>query len=90
MPNINSAKKRVRVTKTKTLRNKMIKSNLKTAIKTAVNAVNSGLENKEEAVRFAVKKLDQAGAKGVFHKNKVANQKSQLQRLLNASKECFI
>lgn len=86
MPNINSAKKRVRVTRAKTLRNKMIKSNLKTAIKTALSAVDGGLDNKEEAVRFAVKKLDQAGAKGVFHKNKVANQKSKLQRLLNASK----
>lgn len=86
MPNINSAKKRVRVTRTKTLRNKMIKSNLKTAIKTAVSAVDGGLENKEEAIRFAVKKLDQAAAKGVFHKNKVANKKSQLQKLLNSSK----
>ena len=86
MPNIASAKKRVRVTKTKTLRNKMIKSDLKTAIKTAVSAVKSGLKNKEEAVILASKKLDKAGAKGIFHKNKVARKKSQLQKLLNSSK----
>ena len=43
MPNIASAKKRIRVTKTKTLRNKMIKSDLKTALKTAVCAVKDGL-----------------------------------------------
>ena len=86
MPNIASAKKRVRVTKTKTLRNKMIKSDLKTAIKAAVSAVKGGLKNKEEAVILASKKLDKAGAKGIFHKNKVARKKSQLQKLLNSSK----
>ena len=86
MPNIASAKKRVRVTKTKTLRNKMIKSDLKTALKTAVCSIKDGLENKEDAVILASKKLDKAGAKGVFHKNKVARKKSQLQKLLNSSK----
>ena len=86
MPNIASAKKRVRVTKAKTLRNKMIKSDLKTALKTAVCAVKGGLSSKEDAVILASKKLDKAGAKGVFHKNKVARKKSQLQKLLNSSK----
>ncbi len=86
MPNIASAKKRVRVTKTKTLRNKMIKSDLKTALKTAVCAVKGDFKNKEDAVILASKKLDKAGAKGVFHKNKVARKKSQLQKLLNSSK----
>ena len=86
MPNIASAKKRVRVTKTKTLRNKMIKSDLKTALKAAVCAVKGDFKNKEDAVILASKKLDKAGAKGVFHKNKVARKKSQLQKLLNSSK----
>ena len=77
MPNIKSAKKRVRVTEAKTLQNKMIKSQLKTAIKKFDLAVASG--NKEEAsaaYRFAVKKVDQAVAHGVLHKNTAAHRKS--------------
>lgn len=85
MPNIASAKKRVRVTKSKTLRNKIIKSNIKTVRKAAVLAIESGANNKEQAVGLAIKKLDQAASKGIFHKNKVANLKSKLQRALNAS-----
>ena len=85
MPNIASAKKRVRVTKNKTIRNKIIKSNVKTVIKTAMSAINNNGENKSEVVRFAMKRLDQAGSKGVFHKNKVANAKSKLQRAFNLS-----
>lgn len=79
MPNIKSAKKRVKVIKKKTLRNKMIKSNLKTVIK-AANA-----DTNQETVRAAIKKVDQACAKGIMHKNKAARKKSQLAKLLNAS-----
>lgn len=85
MPNIASAKKRVRVTRTKTLRNKMIKSNIKTVTKTAFLAIQNNGEDKQKVVNYAMKKLDQAGSKGVFHKNKVANAKSRLQRALNLS-----
>ncbi len=83
MPNIKSAKKRVRVTKAKTLRNKMIKSNLKTVIKSADAAVEAKAENRAEAVRVAIKRVDQAAAKGVLHKNTAARKKSQLQKMLN-------
>ena len=85
MPNIASAKKRVRVTKRKTLRNKMIKSNLKTVLKGAKIAIDEKSENKDIAFRLAVKKLDKAVAKGIIHKNKAANKKSQLQLLYNKS-----
>ncbi|MDE7293388.1 MAG: 30S ribosomal protein S20 [Oscillospiraceae bacterium] len=77
MPNIKSAKKRVKVIKKKTLRNKMIKSNLKTVIK-AANA-----ETTPESVRLAIKKVDQACAKGIMHKNTAARKKSQLAKKLN-------
>ncbi|MCM1579651.1 MAG: 30S ribosomal protein S20 [Ruminococcus sp.] len=77
MPNIKSAKKRVKVIKKKTLRNKMIKSNLKTVIK-AANA-----EPTAESVRLAIKKVDQACAKGIMHKNTAARKKSQLAKKLN-------
>ena len=80
MANIKSAKKRVRVIQTKTLRNKMIKSSLKTAIKKADAAEPA---NKEAAVRAAIKKVDQACAKGILHKNTAARKKSQLARKLN-------
>ena len=77
MPNIKSAKKRVLVTQAKTLRNKMIKSQLKTAIKKFDEAVESGDKEKaSEAYRFAVKKVDQAVAHGVLHKNAAAHRKS--------------
>ncbi len=82
MPNIKSAKKRVRVIETKTMRNKAIKSNLKTAIKKADAAVAANAADKEAVVRQAIKTLDQAGAKGLYHKNAVARKKSQLAKKL--------
>ena len=85
MPNIKSAKKRVNVIKAKTLRNKMIKSNLKTVLKKADTAVSSGAEDKEAVIRNAIKRVDQAAAKGIMHKNKAARKKSQLAKKLNAA-----
>lgn len=77
MANIKSAKKRVRVIQAKTLRNKMTRSALKTVIKKA----ESG---DKESVTLAIKKVDQAAAKGLIHKNKAARKKSQLAKKLNA------
>ena len=56
MPNIKSAKKRVKVIEAKTMRNKALKSDLKTALKKANTAVADGAENKAEAVKAAIKK----------------------------------
>ena len=78
MPNIKSVKKRVLVTATKSLQNKMVASNLKTVIKKAERAIANDDENKEEVVRYAVKKIDQASAKGLLHKNNAARKKSAL------------
>ena len=78
MPNIKSAKKRVLVTATKSLQNKMVASNLKTVIKKAELAIANDDENKEEVVRYAVKKIDQASAKGLLHKNNAAGKKAAL------------
>ena len=69
MPNIKSAKKRVKVIATKTAQNKALKSALKTYIKKAYIAVDTNADDKAEAVRLAVKKIDQAVAKGLLHKN---------------------
>jgi small subunit ribosomal protein S20 len=85
MPNIKSAKKRVKVIATKTAQNKEIKSALKTAIKKAYIAIETNADNKTEAVNLAVKKIDQATAKGIWHKNKAARSKSNLAKRLNAT-----
>lgn len=84
MPNIKSAKKRVIVSKTRTARNKSQNTALKTAIKKAQVAAASGAPEKEELVKVAVKKVDQACAKGLLHKNNAARKKSALAKLLNA------
>ena len=84
MPNIKSAKKRVKVIATKTLQNKIFKSQLKTTVKKFLAAVESG--NKAEAQAAyaeAVKKVDQAVAKNIHHKNNAAHKKSQFTLLLN-------
>ena len=83
MPNIKSAKKRVQVIKTKTLRNKAVKSNLKTVLKKADAAVASNAADKEAAVSLAIKKVDQACAKGLLHKNTASRKKAQLARKLS-------
>ena len=72
MPNIKSAKKRVRVIDTKTARNKAYKSALRTAVKSALE------EKTEAAVGAALKKLDQAVSKGIIHKNTAVRKKSAI------------
>ena len=84
MPNIKSAKKRVIVTKTKTLQNKIFRTQLKTDIKKFEAAVAGGDKAEAtEAYKAVVKKLDQACAKGIMHKNNCSRKKSQLTLLLN-------
>lgn len=78
MPNIKSAKKRVLVNQTKALQNKMIKTQVKTCIKKFDAAIAGGDKvAASEAYRLAVKKVDQAVAHGVIHKNAAAHKKSQ-------------
>ena len=79
MPNIRSAKKRVKVTSTKTLQNKMVKSALKTSIK----AIKADItENKNpETVNKAYKAIDQAAAKGIINKKAAAHKKSEIAKL---------
>ena len=86
MPNIKSAKKRVKANATKAAANKSRKSNLKTILKKADIACSTGADDKAEAIKLAVKKVDQACAKGLMHKNKAARKKSQLAKKLNAAK----
>lgn len=84
MPNIKSAKKRVLVNKTKAARNKSANSALKTAIKKANAAIEANSADKDALVTAAVKKIDQAAAKGIIHKNNASRKKSAL--VLKANK----
>jgi ribosomal protein S20 len=78
MPNIKSAKKRVKVTAVKTLRNKIIKTALKTSIKKADNAIASDAAEKAQTLTAAIKNIDRAVSKGILHKNTAARKKSRL------------
>ena len=85
MPNIKSAKKRVKVTKTKTLQNKMFRSEMKTDIKKYQAAIAAGdFAAAQELYKVAVKKIDVAAAKGIIHKNAAAHKKSAFTKALNA------
>lgn len=86
MPNIKSAIKRVSVIEKKTLRNNMIKSGYKSAVKKFEQAIEAG--NVEEATTLfsqATRKIDQACSKGVIVKNTAARKKSNLAKKLNAA-----
>ncbi len=88
MPNIKSAIKRVSVIEKKTLRNNMIKSEYKTAVKSFESALESGDQAKsEELFKVAVKKIDQACTKGVIKDNTASRKKSNLAKKLNSIKK---
>lgn len=78
MPNIKSAKKRVLISEANNARNKQYRTAMKTAIKKADKAITENSADKEEAVKAAVKKIDQVAAKGIIHKNNAAHKKSAL------------
>ena len=86
MPNIKSAKKRVKIIEKKTLRNSIIKSAYKTAIRRFEEAIDAGKID-EAKVLFvqATKKIDQACSKGVIVKNTAARKKSNLAKKLNTA-----
>ncbi len=85
MPNIKSAIKRVNVIEKKTLRNNMIKSEYKTAIKRFEEALaNNNVEEATKLFSTATRKIDQACTKGVIVKNTAARKKSNLAKKLNA------
>ena len=85
MANIKSAKKRILVNQTKALQNQMIKSNLKTTVKKFNAAVDAGDKAlASELYKLAVKKVDQAVAHGILHKNNAAHKKSEFTKKFNA------
>ena len=86
MPNIKSAKKRVKIIEKKTLENNMIKTGYKSAVKKFEEAIAAGnLEEAKALFSEATKKIDQACTKGVIVKNTAARKKSSLSKKLNAA-----
>ena len=85
MANVKSAIKSIRSDARKTMRNKPVRSGLKTYIKSAVTIIAaSEQETSEEAVRMAVSKLDKAAQKGIIHKNQASRRKARLMKKFNA------
>ena len=85
MANIKSATKRVKITRAQNLRNRMIISDLKTALKKFDKALESGDEAAiSEMYTIAVSKVDKAVTKGVIHKNAANRKKAQLAKKLAA------
>jgi small subunit ribosomal protein S20 len=79
MANIKSQIKRIKTNEKARLRNKDVRSSLKTAVRQAREAQAAGdLDAATTAVRNATRKLDKAASKGVIHKNQAANRKSSL------------
>ena len=80
-----SQEKRNRQTIVRTARNKAVRSELKTRIKSAVATAESGdAAAAAEALRLAQKRIDQAAAKGVLKKNTAARRKRNLVRQVRA------
>ena len=84
MANIKSAKKRILIIEKKTLRNKMIKSQVKTAVKKVLAAIQA---NDAQAARAnltaAISTIDKAKSNGIFHKNTAARKISRLTKAVN-------
>ena len=87
MANIKSQMKRNRQNEVRRLRNKTIRSEVKTRVKGAVRAAETGAADTDAALRLAVKRLDKAATKGVIHKNAAARRKSRLMRRVAALSE---
>lgn len=85
MANTRSAQKRIRVTARRTLRNRMIKSRMRTIIKRYEAALAEGdLQTSEELYKKVTSTIDRAAAKGVIHKNEASRRKARLAKRLNA------
>ncbi len=85
MANIKSQKKRILTAEKARIRNRAVKSELKTAVKKVRDfALEGNKEEAQKAALVAMRLLDKAVSKGVIHKNQAANRKSGVQLLVNS------
>ena len=85
MANIRSQIKRNRQNERRRLRNKAVRSEMRTRSKRALTAIDVADEATPELVQAAVRRIDKAAAQGVIHKNQAANRKSRLMRRARAA-----
>lgn len=86
MANIKSAKKRIKVIAAKTMQNKIVKTSLKNSIKRFEKAVAARDKSLiPDLYKKAVKRIDQAAAKGILHKNNAARKKSRFTKIMNSA-----
>lgn len=79
--NIKSQIKRIKTNQKAQERNRAVKSEVRTAVRTAREAIAAGDKDKaQDAVKNANRKLDKAASKGVIHKNQAANKKSAISK----------
>jgi small subunit ribosomal protein S20 len=85
--NIKSQIKRNKQNEKRRLRNKAVRSELRTRVKSAVTLATTGAEESADALRLAIKRIDKAAAAGVIHKNQAARRKSRLMKRVSAASE---
>ena len=83
MPNIKSAKKRVKIIEKKTAQNRATKKAYKEAVKAFEAAVKENLKEKDELYKKAVSLVDKAWSKGVLARNTASRKKASLAKMLN-------
>ena len=86
MANTSSAKKEARAGVRRTLRNRSVRSSVKTRVSKARRALVDGAENAVESAMAAISSLDRAAEKGILHPNNAARRKSRLARRMAAQK----
>lgn len=88
MPHSASAKKRHRQSEDRRVKNRAVRSTIKTQVKKVRDAVAAGnIESSETEFRTAAKKLDKAAAKGVIHVNVAGRVKSRLSAAIKGAKQ---
>jgi len=83
LPNIRSSIKRVKVNRKKNLRNRMVKTGVKTAVRKYTLSLTSDLNAAPDKLSAAASALDRAASKGIIHKNTADRKKSRLARALH-------
>jgi small subunit ribosomal protein S20 len=85
LPNIQSAMKRVRQDRKRSMRNRRVRTRMRTFVKKAQSAIAEGdQESASGAVVAAVREIDKAAQKGVIHQNNAARRKSRLMQRYNS------
>ena len=84
MANTKSAEKMIKVAEKKRIRNRGVKSAVKTFVRKAERGIVAASEESAAMVVVAISKLDKAASKGILHKRNAARRKSRLMKKLNS------